>query len=606
MCGIAGYIGKREFDKSVIDRTLGLMNNRGPDHQEHLKISLQERNIYLFHSRLNIIDLHERSNQPISSGPVTMIYNGEVYNYVEVRKELEKAGVTFKTTSDTEVVLESYLHWGKDAFEKFEGMFAFAVYDKRDQSVLLARDKFGEKPLYYFETDDGLYFGSEIKYIQSLYHQKLEINYSHLYRYLVYGYKSLYKTDEFYFKGIQYVPSGGMIHVNAEMNLTSESYWKPSVTIREMSLSDAIEGSREKLLESVRLRLRADVPLAFCLSGGVDSAAIVSIAAKEFNADVATYSIIDKDERYNEYENIKATLDDIGCKNTMIHLEQEGFYERLEDLIAYHDVPLVTISYLVHSLLSERIAKDGYRVVFSGTSADELFTGYYDHFILHLYEMRNHPDYRKYVFDWEEHIKPMVRNPHLRNPDLYAENPNFRDHVYFKSNEFKEILKTDFSEEYNEATYTDSLLRNRMLNELFHEATPVILREDDLNSMKYSIENRSPYLDSKLFEFAYSIPNEYLIKEGYGKYVLREAMKGILNDQVRLDRRKKGFNASINSVIDFSNPKERERLLDDSPVFDIIEKKKIEEIITQNPLPNSYSKFLFSFLNVKIFLEKFN
>jgi asparagine synthase (glutamine-hydrolysing) len=144
-----------------------------------------------------------------------------------------------------------------------------------------------------------------------------------------------------------------------------------------------------------------------------------------------------------------------------------------------------------------------------------------------------------------------------------------------------------------------------MLNELFHEATPVILQEDDLNSMKYSIENRSPYLDVNLFDFAYSIPNEHLIQNGYGKYVLREAMNGTLNDQVRLDRRKKGFNASINSLVDLSDDLTLDYLMTDSPVFDILQKGKIEKLVKNRYFENSYNKFIFNFINTKLFIEQF-
>tara|TARA_B100000427_G_C15336363_1_gene519159 strand:- start:244 stop:720 length:477 start_codon:yes stop_codon:yes gene_type:complete len=157
-----------------------------------------------------------------------------------------------------------------------------------------------------------------------------------------------------------------------------------------------------------------------------------------------------------------------------------------------------------------------------------------------------------------------------------------------------------------EESYTNSLLRNRMLNELFHEATPVLLHEDDLNSMMYSIENRSPYLDINLVEFSHSIPSDYLIKEGYSKYILREAVKNILNDKVRLDRRKKGFNASIHSLFDFNDKNSVDYFLSDSPIFEIIKKDKIKSLLNKDILMNSYNKFLFNFINSKIFIEKFS
>jgi asparagine synthase (glutamine-hydrolysing) len=376
-----------------------------------------------------------------------------------------------------------------------------------------------------------------------------------------------------------------------------------------MTIEEAIEGSRHHLFESVRIRLRSDVPLAFCLSGGVDSASLVSIAAHEFNCDVSTFSIIESDERYNEYDNIMATIRDIGCKHNLISIPQHEGIARLKALIEYHDVPIATSTYYVHSLISERISQNGYKVAFSGTSADELYTGYYDHFLLHLYEMRGGKDYEKYLIEWQDNIAKYIRNPVLRDPDLYYRNQNFREHVFDNHSEFRNWLTPlaaqDFDEHFTEVNFCDSLLRNRMMNELFHEATPVILHEDDLNSMMHSIENRSPFLDSRLFDFMFSVPPEYLIKNGYGKYLLRESVKGVLNDQVRLDRQKKGFNASINSLIDLTDKKVQDELLDpESPVFQLVDREKVAALFKQGDLPNHYSKFLFSVINVKYFMEQ--
>jgi asparagine synthase (glutamine-hydrolysing) len=191
---------------------------------------------------------------------------------------------------------------------------------------------------------------------------------------------------------------------------------------------------------------------------------------------------------------------------------------------------------------------------------------------------------------------------------LYAKNPNYREHIFDNQAEFRVLLTSDsaqyFSEEFTETTFCNSLLRNRMLNELFHETTPVILHEDDLNSMCYSVENRSPYLDSRLFEFMFSVPSKYLIKNGYGKYLLRESVKGVLNDQVRLDRQKKGFNASINSLIDLKSEQVRDELLDPrNPVFELVQRDKVGSLFDRDDLPNHYSKFLFSMINTELFLE---
>tara|TARA_Y100000739_G_scaffold229888_1_gene247000 strand:+ start:6705 stop:8522 length:1818 start_codon:yes stop_codon:yes gene_type:complete len=603
MCGIAGYIAKQHISKEIIHNTLDLMNNRGPDNKDFLYLPTSNASIGLLHSRLSIIDLDPRSNQPYTFGNYTIIFNGEIYNYIELRKDLEKKGYKFETTSDTEVLIKSFIEYGEECVNTFNGMWAFAIWNKKANKLFLSRDRFGEKPLYYKLDSNGFYFGSEIKFIKSLYSNDLIIDHNQLKRLLVYGYKYIYNSDDTYFQSIKELPFASNAIIDGDLNFDVYSYWEPKVQIQKMSIDDAIEGTKYHLEESMRLRLRADVPMAFCLSGGVDSAALASIAKKIFNYDVTTFSIIDEDERYNEFDNIMLTVNDLDCNHELIYLDNSNMLERLKDLIQYHDAPIATISYLVHSLLSEKIQKMGFKIAISGTAADELFTGYYDHFNLHLYEMRNHTNFQNLLNDWFSNTGKFIRNPYLKNPKLYFEDQTIRAHNHLNSDKFFEYLTDDYSYNIKEREFSDSLLKNRMMNELFYEVTRVILHEDDLNSMRFSIENRSPYLDYNLFNFAFSIPNEHLIKDGYGKYILRQAISGSLNDNVRLDRKKKGFNASIKSIIDLNDPVVIDFLLSESPVFNIIKRKKIESLLKHNNLPNSFNKFLFNFLNVKLFLE---
>jgi asparagine synthase (glutamine-hydrolysing) len=607
MCGIAGYWGSNPPSPEAVDRTLTLMKRRGPDHQAAFTApAAGGRQVTLLHSRLSIIDLDPRSNQPFTIGETTLVFNGEIYNYVELRKCLESRGIPLRTSSDTEVLLQYYRLYGDDCVRHFEGMWSFAIFDADRQTLFLSRDRFAEKPLYFRRTAGGLYFGSETRFLASLSESALQPNGAHVRRYLGHGYKALYKVPDTFFEGVEELRYAQSMIAGPDRVHAPRRYWHPVVAVDEaMSLEEAIDGTRERLRDSVRIRLRSDVPLAFCLSGGVDSAALVSIAAKELGCRLETFSIIDADERYNEEDNILATVRDIGCAHRLLPIPKQNPIERLQDLIAYHDAPIATITYFVHSLISEAMQQSGYRVAFSGTSADELFTGYYDHFLLHLNAVRGQANYGQYLSDWQREIAAFVRNPILKNAMLYDEDPGFRAHVFDASDELAEFMVEPLTEPFTEATFTPDLLRNRMLNELFHEATPVILHEDDLNSMRYSIENRSPYLDTRLLAFASSIPARHLIRDGYGKYVLREAVRGILNDQVRLDRRKRGFNASINSVIDFSDPAVRSYLLDPkAQVFELVRRDRIERLFDTNPAPNHLSKFLFSFINARIFLEQ--
>ena len=607
MCGIAGYFCKRQVGDSQIHKTLNFMKNRGPDNQDFrlFRTYGEERFVGLLHSRLSIIDLDPRSNQPFTIGSHTIVFNGEIYNYLELSDALHKRDIVLNTSSDTEVLLHYFRIYGEKCVDFLEGMWAFAVYDSENETLFLSRDRFAEKPLYYYEDNRGFYFGSEIKFLKCLSGKSFSVNYRHLMRHMAHGYKALYKSEETYFEDVRELRYAENLLITTSGRSTHQRYWTPISKVDEkMSLEDAIEGTKEALLNSIKIRLRADVPLAFCLSGGVDSAALASIAAKEYGAEVTTFSIIDSDERYNEEDNITATIRDIGCEYHLISTSQEDPLSRLAKLIEYHDAPIATISYFVHSMISEKISENGFKVSFSGTSADELFTGYYDHFLLHLNEMRNTDDYDSCLHDWSGNILPFIRNPDLQNPNLYHQRPNFRDHIFDASHQIEDFFLEPFAETYTEKKFSDNLLRNRMLNELFHEATPVVLHEDDLNSMFYSVENRSPYLDKNLQAFSYSIPNKHLIKNGYGKYILREAVNGYLNDQVRLDRRKKGFNASINSIIDLEDPSALDYILNPaSELYEILDREKVRLLLSEKNQPNHFSKFIFNLLNARIFLE---
>ena len=221
--------------------------------------------------------------------------------------------------------------------------------------------------------------------------------------------------------------------------------------------------------------------------------------------------------------------------------------------------------------------------------------------------MRHNPElYSASLAAWNAHIKPVVRNPHLSDPDLFIKSPQFRDHIFLDAEIFAEFLCEPTAEPFQEERYCDDLLRNRMLNEMFQEAVPPILHEDDLNAMSESIENRSPFLDRELFEICQRIPTRYLIRDGFAKSILRDSMRGIVPDRI-LDRRQKvGFNAPIASFLDLKDPSVREAVLDDGPIYQHVKREAIETLLDEAFLPNSRSKFLFYFLSAKMFLEEFS
>jgi len=607
MCGISGYISKKKLVReNAIKNTLGLMSRRGPDAQKYITSKFGEKELSLIHSRLSIIDITDRSDQPFVDGHLKLIFNGEIYNYKELKNKLKDKYV-FKTNSDTEVLIKCFREYGERCVDHFVGMWAFAIWNEKTKELFLSRDNFGEKPLYYFLCDDGFFFGSEIKFIKSLCNKNFEINKDLINKNLFLGYKSLNKQNQTFYKEIKILENSTNITLNLNLEFKFKKYWIPESRVdKNLNKEDINEIFKQKIIESLKFRLRSDVPLAFCLSGGVDSGSLSSIASKILNRNINTFSIIDEDRRYNEEENIDSVTQDLNCVSHKIRLgkKKDSFFDRMNDLVRYHDGPLATISYYVHSFLSEEIAKKGFKVSISGTGADEILTGYYDHNLLHLATLKTSKHYEENLKNWKKYILPNIRNPYLKNHELYIKNPNDRSLVYEENFNVRAYATQNFKFLFEEEKYSSELLRNRMLNELFHEVVPVILKHDDLNSMYYSVENRSPFLDKNLLEFSLKIPPELLISDGFQKNILRKSVKNVLIDKVRLNRQKKGFNASINSIIDLNDLEILKTIFDkNSPVAEYVNLKKLSDDMNFKEIPNHISKFIFSIIGTQIFLE---
>jgi asparagine synthase (glutamine-hydrolysing) len=605
MCGIAGYIGRHPPSDQAVDACLARMRHRGPDAQGvYRHVFRDDWHACMIHARLSIIDLKYRP-EPLQRGGCAIAFNGEIYNYVELKETLLRRGEAFVTTGDTEVLLAGLNRFGVEWLDAAEGMWAFAYYDEASGAMVLSRDRFGEKPLYVLEADDGWYFGSEVKFLTALSGRRPEVNRDHVLRYLINGYKSLYKTAATFFQGIRELPSGRWLRLAPGRRPEEQSYWQPEPREACMSFVEAVAGARERLIESVRLRLRADVPMAFCMSGGVDSNALISIAKRVFDYDVHGFTIVNTDSRYEERETVDAVVRELGIRHTVQPLSTDNFLDNLRRLVVHHDAPIYTISYYVHWLLMQKVRERGYKISVSGTAADELFTGYFDHHNAYLAEVSGDAArHAEALAAWQTHIRPVVRNPFLQDAGLFIRDAGFRDHIFFGAEAFSSGLCQPWGEPFAEKRYIPGLLRNRMLNELFEESVPVILHEDDLNAMYYSIENRSPFLDRRLFDFAYSIPTRHLIRGGYGKAVLREAMHGIVPDTVLDAHRKVGFNAPLLELLDASDPKVVAAVTADSPIFELVRRDFVEGLLKKAVMANSESKFLFNFLCAKFFLEE--
>tara|TARA_B100000676_G_scaffold312715_1_gene388472 strand:+ start:8436 stop:10265 length:1830 start_codon:yes stop_codon:yes gene_type:complete len=608
MCGLAGYIGISPPDESRISLTLAELKHRGPDDFGVLRNKISDgRSVVLLHTRLSILDISDRAAQPFCYRDSVLSFNGEIFNFRELRKNLTARGAQFRSDGDTEVLAQLLTTEGVRALDRCEGMWALAFFSGRDETLLLSRDRFGEKPLYLYRTANGLFFASEIKALSSLSGKKFSPNFKQLERYLVNGYKSLYKTRATFFQDVEELPAGYCLTVSQRGKIKMSPYWQPDFNQQDATITfeDAVKVTRDSLSRSVELRLRSDVPIAFCLSGGVDSNALVGIAKNLLDVDVHGFTIGNTDERYEEAQLVEHAVSHFGIHHSVVPIERKKFLSRLRDLVRMHDAPVYTITYFAHWLLMRSIASKGYKVVISGTGADELFSGYFDHHNAYLSVVREKPNYQLALENWRRNVRPMVRNPFLKDANYFVENRNRREHIYLDAPKLSENLKSSFQEKFDEVEYSEDLLRNRMANELLHESVPVILHEDDLNAMSVSIENRSPFLDRSLFEWCQKIPSRHLIRDGRAKAVLRAAVKGLAPDRVLDNPRKVGFNAPIYDFLDVHDPQVRDELLDSGKIFDIVKKDAIEKLVNCPNLPNSRSKFLFNFVNAKMFLEEF-
>jgi asparagine synthase (glutamine-hydrolysing) len=428
MCGIAGHVGNRRIEPEVLRAALAAMRHRGPDATGIYEHHTGERSVHLLHTRLAILDLDERADQPMRREGRVLCFNGELFNYIEVRRALEREGAGFETRSDTEVLLRCLVNRGVAGLDACEGMWAFALHDQRDGGLLLCRDRFGEKPLFVLERPEGVYFASEIGVLAVLSGCALTVNRHRLHRYLVNGYKSLHKTTDEFFEEVRALAPATVMRIGADGAITESRYWAPSVEPDEgMSRDEAVEGARAALRRAVDVRLRADVPLAFMLSGGVDSNAIVSLARRELGREVHAFTLCSRDERYDEAAPAAASASELGIRHTMVEARGGSFLEDLPALVRHRRAPVSTISYYVHWLLMREVAEAGFRVSVSGTGADEVFSGYYDHHLAYLASLVEAPALRRSALEaWRRHVRPLVRNPFLQDPDLYVDDPAFR------------------------------------------------------------------------------------------------------------------------------------------------------------------------------------
>lgn len=571
MCGIYGVVDSESY---LIDglqaqiKRMRMLGLRGPDDEGWLTWGDQkgvlkgcnvdgEAKVFLGHQRLSVIDLSRDGQQPMSSrdGRYHIVFNGEIYNYIEIKSQLEREGWSFFTQTDTEVLLAAYIKWGEDALGKFIGMFAFAILDLELKELVIARDNFGIKPLFYSLWSGGFAFSSEIPPLLDLPHTKREINPQKLYYYLQFGLTD--NDDQTLLRAVKQLRAGHYLKLNLSNleDIKIQRYWQPDITRRsDLGFKEAAVKLRDLFLESVSLHLRSDVPVGAALSGGIDSSAIVcAIRHLQPKAELHTFTYVADDPELSEERWADIAGQHIGANMHKVIAKPHEMVEDLDTLIQIQGEPFGSTSiYAQHRIF--RLAQEaGIKVMLDGQGADELFAGYAGYAGARLaslvWQRRWVAAYRflKEASAWPDRNRPMVirralnyfvpvwLQPFARKVAGRELVPEWMDSDWFKARGVKMFLA---DREY----HGRNCLREELLRSLKSTSVPSLIRYEDRNSMAYSIESRVPFLNRKLAQFVYSLPEEYLIDEkGASKSIFRLAMRGIVPDEI-LDRKDKiGF-----------------------------------------------------------------
>jgi len=615
MCGIGGSASAKSLNIEIVTQTLDLMCSRGPDGVQHLNISLSNTSLDLMFSRLAIIDQSEKAMQPFVYGHHVILLNGEIYNYKKLRDHLEVTygNQNWESIGDVEVALRYLVLNGIESIKDFDGMFAFALVDLQNENIYFGRDYFGEKPLYIQNDGSTLVFGSEPKIIAAIRNKQNIINQNHVINFLNFGYKSLFREDEEFFEGIHRIEPGTIESYCLNSLLKNEiiKFRKVQAHLTKSKIFKSkdlqLQNIKRIIVESVGRRLESDVPLAICLSGGIDSGLIASIAKRDFGVSLAAYTLVSIDPRYSEAKNASTVAKYLNLDHTLVEISPENFIGRLNEITKYHEAPISTLSYYVQNFLLEKIHTDGFKVSLMGSGADEIFTGYYDHHLLYLATIYNqNPQlFKVSLKNWTDKILPLVRNPVYQKFDLYIKDPGFRGHIYEGSEIMKSMLLKHPDKLFSEELYSESLLKNRMMNELFHEVIPVILHEDDRNSMMYSVENRSPFLSMSILQGMLGFEDQLLINHGLTKFILREAFDGYLPRKILYSHKKIGFNASILELCNFQSPEFIQFMEHDSIFWDIMNRDKVKAFFDDLGSEDIYNKIAFNIISSKAFCDIF-
>jgi len=562
MCGILGIIqkGSNLDTYKRFERALSLLQHRGPDYQSVLTID----NVILGHTRLSIIDLTASANQPFfdREKKFVIVYNGEVYNYIELRKELSRLGHVFTTTSDTEVIVESYKEWGIVCLQKFNGMFSFFLYDIQKKKGFAVRDRFGVKPFYYTHLKEGIAFSSEIK---PLLHLGAEVrpNYEYIQSFIVeaatdYGSGCM-------LSGVNQLEPG-QYAVIENGNMKTYSWWTNDNLLIEVPerFEERLERYRELLFDAVKIRLRSDVRTAITLSGGMDSTSIYcgyqNLARNDetINNDkkLSVFTIeYNTGSEIDEIPAVKLITDYFKDAYTPVSISEINPIHFLKESLYYQEFPAWNISSITYQQIYRAIRKHGITVLLEGHGNDEVLGGYHSHISRAIACFLREGNFKdawrtSRIFSAMRNSKVQQHKIHPLVVLLYNSLPAAR--IIRESHLLRQINKSNVWDNQLKFGYVEKMYNpsfSRFSNELLHLVNktilPTVLRVFDRATMASSIEMRAPFMDYRLIQYAFSIPDSDKVGEEYQKRILRESMKGYMPEEIRTDKIKRGFSGDI-------------------------------------------------------------
>ncbi len=555
MCGIAGQIGKEASPDAVRTMT-GVLSHRGPDGEGFF--SDETGHCHLGHRRLKIIDLSDDAAQPMldRSGRFAIIFNGEIYNYLELREELCRSGIGFRTASDTEVLLYALISWGEAAIDKLVGMFAFAFYDSAEQSLLLVRDRFGVKPLYYTEIDGTTLFASEIKALLQDSRVPRRVNQSALLDFMQSGSVD-HRGGETFFRDVRQIEPGHLLRWRNGKS-TFRRYWLIEGASTRPRFEEAVDLVRKSFCDSVRLRLRSDVPVGATLSGGLDSSMIVRTVDEmgETRSGFPLFLCHLRDDPRSEERYAKLVVNTVqNAQPFWVEPTSEEFAADLDALFWHQEEPFSDTSIYAHFCLMREARRQGVPVVLTGQGGDEVFVGYPSYYRAYLGSLIRKG--RLIGAAREAFERSAVASEPLANlisGAIYQALPAaIRNRVYRwrmadagvpLTTAAARQLSTQF-DRFNTDDSADDSFDQYLISAIQNWALPHLLHHDDRNSMAFAVESRAPFLDHRLAELLFSLPADYRVRHGWTKVLLREIGSKSLPTEIAERRDKTGFSTPM-------------------------------------------------------------